>query len=305
MSSWYETYAADQSRTPDKTTVLVVHGWNDHVRNSILDFLNALGLRPIEWDQAVRSLGRRAFLPGAVLDYALESLQAIVVLVSPNEFESDEEDSDDSTDDASAITGGRRPNVLFEAGLALAKEPHRTILVEIVSHRSLEYISEDHLLRLDNSKQKRAAFVQKLDSAGCSCDTSGSHWKRAGDFSTDLPRDRRPTGRQAVSPSEGATTRLLAEQDGVSVKMQPALDNGGGKFTAWGRVTNSTESAKQVIVSVTYFAKDDSILGSARGMVEGVPPNGTKTIETTTRDDIGAHDTAEVQIDHVFMDRRS
>lgn len=37
----------------DKTIVFVVHGRNEQFRKSMFEFLLSIGLRPIEWSQAI------------------------------------------------------------------------------------------------------------------------------------------------------------------------------------------------------------------------------------------------------------
>lgn len=50
--------------TATRKTVFVVHGRNESARDSMFQFLRALGLEPLEWDQAVSltKKGRRTWV---------------------------------------------------------------------------------------------------------------------------------------------------------------------------------------------------------------------------------------------------
>jgi hypothetical protein len=69
-------------RTKGKT-IFVVHGRDEALRESMFDFLRALKLEPLEWDEAIRR-ARRGANPfvGDVIDRVMEQAQAVLVLFS-------------------------------------------------------------------------------------------------------------------------------------------------------------------------------------------------------------------------------
>jgi hypothetical protein len=75
-----------------------------------------------------------------------------------------------------------RPNVLFEAGLALGLHREKTILVEIGRVRGLSDLAGKHMLRLTNDQATRNALANRLEMAGCKVDRHGTHWLTTGDF---------------------------------------------------------------------------------------------------------------------------
>lgn len=79
--------------------------------------------------------------------------------------------------------GEARPNVLFEAGLALAYCPTRTILVEVGSLRPFSDIGGRQVLRMGNEAAKRNALAARLRQAGCEVRTDRDDWLTTGDFS--------------------------------------------------------------------------------------------------------------------------
>ena len=89
-------------------------------------------------------------------------------------------------------TGQPRSNVLFEAGMAFATHPDRTVLVQLGYVREFSDIGGRHVVHMSNEYPKRQELATKLTNAGCDVDTTGSDWVEAGDF-TD-PRRACPQG---------------------------------------------------------------------------------------------------------------
>ncbi len=71
---------------PDPRRVFVVHGRNLPVRNSMFEFLRAIGLDPLEWSEAVHATRKTLPYVGEVLDAAFAMAQAVVVVMTPDDF---------------------------------------------------------------------------------------------------------------------------------------------------------------------------------------------------------------------------
>jgi predicted nucleotide-binding protein len=114
----------------DKWRVWIVHGRNLDARNAMFSFLRSIGLEPMEWGEALALTGKGTPYTGEILDHAFAEAQAVVVLLTGDDFARlgkrfiDTHDSTDETD----LTPQARPNVLFEAGMAFGKCPERTVL---------------------------------------------------------------------------------------------------------------------------------------------------------------------------------
>jgi hypothetical protein len=155
-------------------------------------FLRAVGLKPLEWTQALRMTKQGSPYVGTVLDTAFREAAAIVVLFTPDdearlraEFVSSRD-----PDYERNLTGQARPNVLFEAGMAFGKDPNSTVLVEVGYVRPFSDVAGRHVVHMSNQPTSRQELVTKLANAGCNVDTSGTDWLSAGDF--DLPPNSRP-----------------------------------------------------------------------------------------------------------------
>lgn len=123
-----------------------------------------------------------------MLDVAFDAAQAIVVLLTPDdiaylrkEFASGDEDPE--TDPMPQA----RPNVLFEAGMAMGRDQSRTVLVEFGKLRPFSDVGGRHAVRMDSTPQKRKDLAQRLKNAGCAVKLDGDDWMTVGDFSPPVP----------------------------------------------------------------------------------------------------------------------
>jgi hypothetical protein len=164
-------------------------------------FLRALGLSPIEWSTAITMTGSGAPYIGEVLDAAFNHAQAVLVLLTPDEitYLRSEYATDDADPETQPATQAR-PNVLFEAGMALGRHPNHTIIVEIGELRPFSDILGRHSVRITNDAIKRQELRLRLQAAGCAVDTSGTDWLSAGDFTAPAsPGAGLPLGRRTPS----------------------------------------------------------------------------------------------------------
>ena len=91
--------------------------------------------------------------------------------------------------DETALTPQPRPSVLLEAGMALGLFPNRTVIVELGCLRPVSDILGRHTIRMDNSSERRQELAQRLETAGCAVNRSGTDWHTAGDFVSTLDRE--------------------------------------------------------------------------------------------------------------------
>jgi predicted nucleotide-binding protein len=185
--------------------VFVVHGRNDQARHELFLFLRALQLNPMEWEEAVRLTGEPSPYIGDVLSKAFDQAQAVVVLFTPDDTACLKPEFRKVEDDPECDQMGQaRPNVLFEAGMAMGRHPDRTVLVEFGKLRPFTDIGGRHVVRLDSSPESRAALVDRLKTAGCLVDIEGkTDWLTAGDLTPPAtPEGPRPLFYQKMTKAE-------------------------------------------------------------------------------------------------------
>lgn len=168
----------------DPSYVFVVHGRDLVVRDALFAFLRAIGLRPLEWSQAIALTNRPSPFIGEVLDVAFSKAQAVIVLLTPDDEARLRPDllGPDEPDYERQLTGQARPNALFEAGMSMGRSPDRTIFVEIGRLRPFSDIAGRHTVRFDGSTQKRQELAERLKGIGCPVELSGTYWHTAGQF---------------------------------------------------------------------------------------------------------------------------
>ena len=178
-----KTYSEPQ-KSKNSKCVFVVHGRNMALRDSMFSFLRAIGLQPLEWSQAVTATGEGSPYIGQVLDTAFSMAQAIVVLMTPDDEARLREEFQTETDDhyEKELTAQARPNVLFEAGMAMGRDAKRTVLVQVGQLRPFSDISGRHVLRLKNTSPSRQELADRLRTAGCEVNLSGTDWHMVGSF---------------------------------------------------------------------------------------------------------------------------
>jgi predicted nucleotide-binding protein len=179
---------APATPTVDPRKVFVVHGRNKLARNGMFSFLRSIGLEPMEWDDMVSNLGTPSPYIGQVLDYAFSHAQAIVVLMTPDEdaqLAPMFHESRDAAQDKGPASQAR-PNVIFEAGMAMGRSEDHTVIVEVGDIRAFSDLAGRLVIRLDNSTATRQRLANRLKSAGCPVNLNGTDWHTEGEFSESI-----------------------------------------------------------------------------------------------------------------------
>lgn len=165
-------------------SVFVVHGRNTALRKSMFAFLRALGLFPKEWEKAILEASGNNPHVDTIVETAMERAQAVVVLLSA---EDDVKLRDEYLGAGERATEGKlqgqpRPNVIFEAGLALGRHSNKTLLVQVGKIKPMSDIFGKHITRLTNGYSRRNDLANRLAKIGCKIDRQGSDWTTEGDF---------------------------------------------------------------------------------------------------------------------------
>src|ERR1700733_5886828 len=171
----------------------------------------------MEWEYAVKLTSKTSPYVGEVLDAAFSHAQAVVVLFTPDDVANLRPDlcGTKEPEHETALTPQSRPNVLFEAGMAMAKNADRTILVEIGALRPFSDAGSRHAIRMDNSVEKRKALAMRLQNAGRAVNLNGE-WEKHGDLSA-------PNRWADSTPDQLSLERTVAQLEGENKELRHAL----------------------------------------------------------------------------------
>lgn len=148
-------------------------------------FLRALGLAPIEWEEAVRETGMGSPHNLDAVWAAMDLGQAVVVVLTAEDQAGVLPQLAEDDDQDVALQGQPRQNVILEAGLAMGIDRSRVILVELGPIRWASDFDGLNTVRLNNETPTRNALRARLQTAGCRVDATASDWMRpetGGDF---------------------------------------------------------------------------------------------------------------------------
>ncbi|MCH1868000.1 TIR domain-containing protein [Nocardioides sp. CFH 31398] len=211
--------------------MFVIHGRNEPARRGLFAFLRSIGLDPIEWSEAIAMTGKGSPYIGDVLNVAFSAAQAVVVLQTPDDVAHLHESLTYPGDPETTPQMQPRPNVLFEAGMALARNEDRTIIVELGQVKSFSDIHGRHVVRLDNSVPKRQELGNRLKTAGCAVRLDGTDWHEDGDLTPPAPPGGGlPLGRKLPSSQATGQPRLAVtlNRSGKTAERMTITNHGPG-----------------------------------------------------------------------------
>lgn len=186
VGDWIDIFLKNLRINPptEEIQVFVVHGRNNKANNAVYEFLESLDIKALPFEQARERTQKPNPFIGEILSVAFSSVKAIVVIFTPDENVKLRKELIKEDDPPNEKEPGYqpRPNVLFEAGMAAGISYGRTLIIEIGTIRPFSDISGRHILRMDDSREKREAFINRLINAGCIVNTDGDKWLHAGKF---------------------------------------------------------------------------------------------------------------------------
>lgn len=170
----------------DSRNVFIIHGRNAKAREAMENFLRAAGLNPLRFNEV------RSMLPGNattidVINKGMSLAHAVIALITPDEFSTlRPEYRYDGDDLEHKARWQARPNVIFEAGIAFAKNPKSTFFVLLGNPKLFTDVDGISYFRLDATVQRRADLFDALETAGCAV-TKSRAWMDVGDFDSCCP----------------------------------------------------------------------------------------------------------------------
>lgn len=215
------------NNTAKERRVWVVHGRDERLRTAVFTFIRSIDLNPLEFSEARKLTQKSAPYVGEILDVAFKHAQAVVVLLTPDDQAQLRPDLRRPSDEhfEKELTGQARPNVLFEAGMALVSHPQQTVLVQIGYVRPFSDVAGKHIVHMDGSIAARQELASRLEDAGCPVNWRGKDWHTAGDLNPFALPTKNPALSDKHNRSSDLEELINARDDnyGVTEKLLEAL----------------------------------------------------------------------------------
>jgi hypothetical protein len=253
----------------------------------------------MEWNETLAATDGGAPFIGDVLDSVLKMPHAFIVLLTPDDDVRLKPEHANGDDDPEAqLAGQARPNVLFEAGMALALAPTRTVLVEFGQVRPFTDVSGRFVVKLNNSTQRRNTLAQLLAQIGCEVNLSGNDWHTAGDLTPPTSSSRNSSSPEPVSPApDDPKITTSVGRHPLTLKNFNTIPRTRGRLSLHGEVVNDGHTTLTILLKATFYSPQSKIIGTATGFVNSISRNEMRTFELTTRDNIEGYDAIHVQVD--------
>ncbi|MFF1559473.1 nucleotide-binding protein [Streptomyces sp. NPDC058279] len=163
--------------------VFIVHGRDHRTRDELTKFVQALGLQVLTWEDA-RTQATRKVRAGApttleIIETGMHQCKVILVLMTPDETVELKNEFAESEGERLPAEQPR-PNVIFEAGLALGLYKDRTVIVETRSGRVFTDLEGINRISLASVSGKMGLKTQLSEL----CRVDPQHgWESVGEFS--------------------------------------------------------------------------------------------------------------------------
>jgi len=195
---------SDQERTavpkvltaPDPKRVFVIYGQNIAAYNELCKFLRSLKLDPKSFFDVSNELhGSPTVLE--IIRHGMNQAAGVLALFTPDEWANLRPELAQAGAKGEGLCRWQaRPNVIFEAGLAMGVDAARTIFVRLGSVSLFSDVGGIHAVHLDNTPDSRHLLRGRLKAAGCRPNMRSSDYLdpgKSGDFAICLKKLRRKT----------------------------------------------------------------------------------------------------------------
>jgi len=156
-----------QKNDIDPRRVFIVHGRDLESKNTLERFLKHVDALPLTWTDARQLTNKPSPSTLEIVKAGLMNAQAVVVLFTPDDQARLNKRFIKSSDRSpeKELTGQARQNVILEAGMALAMDDQRTILVRKGFTRPISDIEGVHWIDLKDNWDDRQILLNALEAA--------------------------------------------------------------------------------------------------------------------------------------------
>jgi predicted nucleotide-binding protein len=208
-------------RAPSSTprggrTVFLVHGRNAAASDAMRDFLSALDLEVIVWEDAVGVARQQVGGPPTTLETVAAGLNmasGVVVLFTPDDqVRLHKNFVNDHDPDEEQLVGQARPNVILEAGMAWAMDKSKVEIVRLGKLRPISDIDGINFATVSDDPVDRNRLATRLGPGGLglAVKTSSGRHLTVGSFGAAMSYTSEPPPFPLSSGSSPEREELLA-----------------------------------------------------------------------------------------------
>lgn len=245
-----------ESVSDPRRLVFLVHGRDRRVKTALVELLTSFDLRILEWEEAAAETGKGTPSTLEVVAAGMKLAHGVVVLFTPDDEARCKEQFLESNDQSfeKKLTGQARQNVIFEAGMALALNQDRTVLVRHGLVRDASDLHGINYVPIDDTEDRRLALGQRLRTARFAVNLDHNRWRRAGQFAASNEEaggtaDGDPTSQPEPPPAGPPATTVTTHETDVDHLLDWAHDpTARGKLErlVLGRVSETDKAVNQL-----------------------------------------------------------
>lgn len=162
------------SQASGKPSVFLVHGRDHDARDAVARILKAYGTDVWDWTIARQRTRKPSPTTLDVIRKSISDATAVAVLLTPDEtVRLDVANGDEDQ----TFRRQARPNVLFEAGWAMAKKSDKTVFIRLGPVDMLSDIDGINYVSLDDTVETREDLRLRLIDAGCRLLDTDKDWR--------------------------------------------------------------------------------------------------------------------------------
>jgi predicted nucleotide-binding protein len=248
-----------------RRTIFLVQGRDNQAAESMKALLRAFDLKVIEWRQASSYAGGGTPPTLDIVRAGMNASTAVVVLMTPDDVGYVRPvfyERRDGRHEAEP-TGQARLNVVFEAGMAMALDASKVVIVEIGEVRSMSDTQGLNVIRMNDTIPRRRDLASRLEAAGLEVETDNEDWRTAGSFNpADLePVDLMPSKPLALLPPSRSDLLAAAEHAVLKVVAEFFSEPGANRLNVPFEVEGFNEAKVKWAVKYLYEAEPPYIDG--------------------------------------------
>ena len=177
----------NENEPSNRKKIFIIQGRNSPANKKMRTFIHDISLEPMDFSEARGYTGKPSPSVPEIIDAAFSNAQALIVFMTPDDIGFLDEKYRSSTDpDEETEPRHRcRQNVVFEAGMAMGRDPNRVVFVDLGNVKKWSDLIT-HYVRISEEGKWKADLINRLKDAGCKINIKGDSYMQNYDFMSTI-----------------------------------------------------------------------------------------------------------------------